>query len=155
MTGLVLRHAFAPRRGRYTCRMASEPGGFERQIARVFNGVPGIAAVYLFGSMARGTARAASDLDLGVLYLEPPASTLEAQPYDLEAALERALGRRVEIVVLNGAPVDLRIRVLRDGRLIVDRDRSARIAFEVRTRNEAFDLEPVLREYRSPRRTRA
>jgi hypothetical protein len=52
---------------------------------------------------------------------------------------------------LNDAPVDLSIRVLRHGRLIVDRNRSARIAFEVRTRNEAFDLEPVLARYRSAR----
>jgi len=44
--------------------------------------------------------------------------------------------------------------VLRDGRLVVDRDRSARIAFEVRTRNEAFDLEPILRRYRAPREAR-
>jgi hypothetical protein len=43
----------------------------------------------------------------------------------------------------------LRIRVLRDGRLLVDRDPSARIAFEVRTRNEAFDLEPILARYRA------
>jgi len=54
-------------------------------------------------------------------------------------------------VVLNDAPVDLRARVLRDGRLLLDRDRAARIAFEVRTRNEAFDLEPILARYRAPR----
>ena len=54
--------------------------------------------------------------------------------------------------VLNDAPVDLRARVLRDGRLILDHDRSARIAFEVRTRNEAFDLAPILAAYRTPRR---
>jgi predicted nucleotidyltransferase len=110
----------------------------------------GAAAVYLFGSTARGTARDGSDIDLGILFVEPPAATLEAQPYDLEAALERRLGRRVEVVVMNQAPVDLRSRVLREGRLLFDGDRSARIAFEVRTRNEAFDLEPILRRYRAP-----
>ena len=36
--------------------------------------------------------------------------------------------------VLNGAPVDLAARVPRDGRPLLDRDRSLRIAFEVRTR---------------------
>jgi predicted nucleotidyltransferase len=135
--------------------MEGERDDIERHIMRAFQSVPGVAAVYLFGSVARGTARAGSDLDVGVLYLDRPAPTLEGQPYELEAALERAVGRPVEVVVLNAAPVDLRSRVLRDGRLIIDRDRSARIAFEVRTRNEAWDLEPVLREYRSPRRNRA
>ena len=36
-------------------------------------------------------------------------------------------------------------------RLLVDRDPSARIAFEVRARNEFFDLEPVLDHYRAAR----
>jgi hypothetical protein len=55
-------------------------------------------------------------------------------------------------VSLNHAPVDLAIRVLRAGRLIVERNRSARIAFEVRTRNEAFDIEPILQRYRGVRK---
>ncbi len=38
--------------------------------------------------------------------------------------------------------------MLRDGILVVDRDPSRRIEFEVRRRNEYFDLLPVLREYR-------
>jgi uncharacterized protein len=43
--------------------------------------------------------------------------------------------------------------VLRDGRLVFESDRSARIRFEVERRNEYFDLLPVLREYRKPRGT--
>ena len=52
------------------------------------------------------------------------------------------------MIALNLAPVDLCARVLRDGVVILDRDRPARIAFEVRTRSAWFDLEPVLRTYR-------
>ena len=114
----------------------------------MFDSAPGIAAVYLFGSAARGELRAESDIDVGVLFETLPGSTLDGQPYDFEGELERRVGRRVEIVVLNNAPADLSIRVLRAGGLIVDRNRSARIAFEVRTRNAAFDLEPFLRRYR-------
>jgi len=51
-------------------------------------------------------------------------------------------------VVLNDAPVDLVHRVLRDGRLVVERDRPARIRFEVRARREFLDLRPVLLHYR-------
>lgn len=117
--------------------------------------VDGVAAVYLFGSVAAGTDTAASDIDLGVLYEVPPAARLDAGPLDLEGDLERRLGRPVHLVVLNGAPADLRIRVLRAQRLLVDRNRSARIRFEVATRNEFFDLEPMLVEYRRPREGRA
>jgi hypothetical protein len=39
-------------------------------------------------------------------------------------------------------------RILRDGKLLLDRDPPARIRFEVKARNEFFDLEPFLRRYR-------
>jgi predicted nucleotidyltransferase len=111
-----------------------------------------IAAVYLFGSVARGTDTTESDVDIGVLFQVLPPSTLTGLPLDLEDAIERHLGRRVQLVTLNTAPVDLRWRVLRDGRLIAEPDRVARVRWEVATRNEAFDLEPILREYRSGRK---
>lgn len=106
------------------------------------------AAVYVFGSLARGTAGPSSDVDLGVLLNARPASTLEGRLLDYEATVERELGRRVHIVVLNDAPPDLAHRVLRDGLVILERDRAARIRFEVRARNLYFDLLPMLTGYR-------
>jgi predicted nucleotidyltransferase len=107
----------------------------------------GIAAAYLFGSVARGTARPGSDVDVGVLYEIDPPKTLEAR-FGLESDLELALHVPVQVVVLNDAPVDLIVRVLRDGKLIVERDRPCRVRFEVRSRNEFWDLEPYLKLYR-------
>lgn len=124
---------------------------FEQPIRDVLGAHADIAAVYLFGSTARGTHHADSDVDVAVLFDRTPSSRLNGPRLAIEGTLERALGVPVDLVVLNDAPVDLRIRVLRDGRLLIDRDPSARIAFEVRTRNEAFDLEPVLARYRAPR----
>ena len=49
---------------------------------------------------------------------------------------------------MNKAPVDLVHRILRDGRLVFEGDHGARVAFEVKARNEYFDLLPYLREYR-------
>ena len=108
----------------------------------------GIAAAWLFGSVARGTSRSDSDIDVGVLFREDPPQTLEGYHFDLEAELERLLRVPVQLVVLNRAPVDLTRRVLRDGKLLVNQDPSRRIRFEVRTRNEYWDLEPYLRLYR-------
>jgi len=108
----------------------------------------GIAAAYLFGSVARGTAGPKSDVDVGILYSADPPLTLDGLGLELEGELEKILRVPVQVVVLNHASVDLLIRVLRDGKLLVDRDRSTRIRFEVKTRFEFWDLEPYLRRYR-------
>lgn len=110
--------------------------------------VPGLAAAYLFGSFGRGEERADSDVDIGLLYVAPPPSTLMGQPFLASQELETSLGRRVDLIVMNTAPVDLIHRILRDGVLLFQLDPSARIAFEVRARNEYFDLLPMLQRYR-------
>lgn len=107
-----------------------------------------LAAAYLFGSAARGEARPGSDVDVAILLRQEPEATLGGLRADLADTLAEALGRPVDLVVLNRAPADLIHRVLRDGVLLLDRDSSLRIAFEVRSRNEYFDLLPYLREYR-------
>ena len=108
----------------------------------------GIEAVYLFGSVARGDARDGSDVDLAVLFDQNPPRTIDGLGLELADGLQAKLGVPVQIVVLNTAPCDLIRRVLRDGRLLVDRAPSSRIRFEVRARNEYFDLKPFLDRYR-------
>ena len=107
-----------------------------------------LIAAYVFGSVARRTGRPSSDVDIAVLFAVPPAPTLAGLPLKTEAELEQLLGRAVQIVVLNGAPVDLIHRVLRDGDLVYESERAARVAFEVAARREYLDLLPVLRRYR-------
>jgi predicted nucleotidyltransferase len=108
----------------------------------------GASAVYLFGSVSRGTASRSSDVDVAVLWPTDPPRVLDGPAETLAADLERLLDTPVEVVSLNGAPVDLVHRVLRDGILLLERDPGARIRFEVRARNEYFDLLPFLRRYR-------
>ncbi len=114
----------------------------------VEHGDGNIVAAYVFGSVARRTSQPSSDVDIGVLYSVAPPSTLEGLPVELEGNLERSLRRRVQIVVLNKASADLVHRVLRDGELVFETDRSARIRFEVRSRQVYLDLLPVRRHYR-------
>ena len=108
-----------------------------------------IASAWLFGSVARGTSRPGSDLDVAVLLdPAPERGTWASLRLDLRAELEARLGREVDLVVLNHAPPDLTHRVLRDGKLVIETDPSARVRFEVRARNAYFDLKPYLDEYR-------
>lgn len=118
-------------------------------VAAFFAAHPGDAvAAYVFGSVARGEAGATSDVDVGVLLDRDPPRTLGGLCLDVQADLERALGRPVDLVVLNRAPVDLVHRVLRDGVVVLDRDRPARLRFEVQARAEWLDLLPYLERYR-------
>jgi predicted nucleotidyltransferase len=107
-----------------------------------------LVCAYLFGSRARGDASPRSDVDVAVLFEEDPPRTLDGLHLDLADELTGVVGRRVDLVVLNRAPADLIHRVLRDGVLVLDLDPAARIRFEVRARNEYFDLLPHLRRYR-------
>lgn len=126
-----------------------DPATIEAQLRSYFEADPrGAIAVYLFGSVARGEAGPDSDVDLGILFATDPPATLAAPQFVLEGELERRLRERVQIVALNRASADLVHRVLRDGRLVLDRDRAARIRFEVRSRNQYFDMEHIRALYR-------
>lgn len=120
------------------------------RLRRAFRGRErGVAAVYLFGSVARGESRPDSDLDVAVLFEPAPErGTFESLRLDLRVELESELGQEIDFVVLNHAPPDLACRVLRDAALVIEPDPSARVRFEVRARNEYWDLKPYLDEYR-------
>ena len=75
-----------------------------------------IQLAVLFGSAAKGAARKASDLDVGVL-LDPGVERSAA----LCVALERATGQRVDLVWLDAAPPLLRFEIARTGRVLVER----------------------------------
>src|SRR4029450_5209387 len=102
----------------------------------------------MYGSVARGEARDASDIDVAVLYAQEPRPTLDGLGLELGDTLERLLGKPVDRGLRNRAPLDLIHRVLRDGVLVYDSDPSSRIRFEVQARNAYFDLLPYLRQYR-------
>ena len=131
-----------------------EPAATSAQLRSFFEAdARGAIAVYLFGSVARGEAGAKSDVDLGVLFATDPPATLDAPQFALEVELGRLLRAPVQVVALNRASADLVHRVLRDGRLVLDRDRAARIRFEVRLRNQYFDMAHVralYRRYKAP-----
>jgi predicted nucleotidyltransferase len=107
----------------------------------------GFVAVYLFGSVARGDAQRPGDVDIAVLRGSRK-SGLERLETSTQQALEGRLGQPVDLVVLDDAPPDLAHRVLRDGILVAQTDRSKRVAWEVRSRAEYFDLLPFIHRIR-------
>jgi uncharacterized protein len=108
---------------------------------------PEVAAAFLIGSQARGSAGPLSDVDLAILHI-PGLGSRERLDLRLSliAAAGAALGTsEVDVVLLNDAPPLIRHRALRDGVRLVDRKPKERIDFQVRTMNDYVDTEPLRR----------
>jgi predicted nucleotidyltransferase len=101
-----------------------------RFVAHLQSEVPGLALVYLFGSAAGGSARAASDLDVAFLADAAPAPM---QRFRVQEDLARVLGRDVDLVDLRAASTVMRAEVLRTGRVLFERSRPERDRFEMHT----------------------
>lgn len=100
---------------------------------------PDVAAAWLFGSRARGDHHANSDVDLAILTIDPVGATLKQRLgwlVDCAAALRVPIDD-VDVVDLRRAPALLAVAALHDGRLLVDCDRDARVAFTVRALHRA------------------
>jgi predicted nucleotidyltransferase len=90
---------------------------------------PGVVFAYLFGSQATGRAGPLSDVDVAV-FLDEHTDAFEAK-LALADALARHLGTdRVDVVVLNSAPIALAGRVMSTRRVLLDRDPFARHRYE-------------------------
>jgi predicted nucleotidyltransferase len=110
-------------------------------LRNVLDGCPAIGYALVFGSVARGTAHANSDLDIAIGGLRRPLAVLELG--ELIGRLESAAGRDVDLVLLDDAPVALAWRVFRDGKLILERDRDALADRKARAALEYFDWQPI------------
>ncbi len=80
--------------------------------------LPGLEAVYLFGSVAKGEDRPGSDLDIAV------STTVKGSVNTaLRQLLERQFGRAVDIIDLHRAPTILQKEVLTGGQLLWSADK--------------------------------
>jgi predicted nucleotidyltransferase len=106
----------------------------------------GADLVYLFGSQAGGRPWAESDVDLAVLLgPEVPKVRHGGIRTQLIAELMTVFeSNKVDVVILNEAPPLLTYEgVIRGGRLLFEKDRLARIRFEVRAFQEYVDTTPL------------
>lgn len=84
-----------------------------------------VSAAILFGSAAKGVARAASDLDLALVARSArDAAGIDAQYLDLVGRLTRAAGREVHLVLLDFAEPVLGRQAFLGARVLFDREPS-------------------------------
>jgi uncharacterized protein len=119
--------------------------GVDDVLRRFFATQADVRFAYVFGSQARGTAHAGSDVDVAVRFDAPQGDLLRSA--QLAEGIGRALALdpdRIDVRDLDDGTPQFRFFVLRDGRCVHERDHAERIAFETRTMKEYWDLRPML-----------
>lgn len=104
-----------------------------------------IAFAYLHGSSL--TSERPRDLDIAVFLYEKAYEELSEKRdihmgfvIPLEMDLEKILGRKIDVQILNRAPLSFRHRVVQQGIPILDRDVDLRCRFEYLSRYPYFDF---------------
>jgi len=99
----------------------------EEAIARITGVFPGVQAIYLFGSVARGEAREESDVDLAIL------AEREVDPvllWETAQEIADAVGREVDLLDLRAVSTVMRMQVISRGERIDCRAPMAAETFE-------------------------
>jgi predicted nucleotidyltransferase len=104
-----------------------------------------IIAAYLFGSYAKGSPRAGSDLDIAVLVKEASLNSFSLLSFSV--LLHRICNREADVVLLNRAGELLKREVRRTGILVFERDAEARKRFEIMGRKSYEDFLHLHRRY--------
>jgi predicted nucleotidyltransferase len=108
----------------------------------------GLLLAYLFGSQIEGRLGPVSDYDLAV-FIDPD---VDGQQFQARLAHELAQvlqGRRVDVVLLNRAPIELAYAAIAQGKLLYERDIAARVEYEAGVLGRYGDYLPVLRAQRA------
>lgn len=109
----------------------------------------GLLAVYVFGSVAAGTAAPDSDLDLAVLFFPSDQGWRDVATYiTLNELLGECVdGRRLDLILLPKAPLELQYRVLANGKVLWCADNHRRTDYEDRVLRDYLDFAAELRLY--------
>jgi predicted nucleotidyltransferase len=123
----------------------AETSSISEQLRSLLAGKEDLAAVYLFGSVAEGTAHALSDVDVAVLFREglSDAAVFE-RSLEIGALLEDGLQRRVDLVALNRASPVLCFEVLQHGCLVAEQIPYERGVFVMHALGRYYDIKRYL-----------
>lgn len=102
-----------------------------------------IQLAFIFGSYVSGHISDESDVDIAVFFKTPP-DTITINR--LRGDISDAVKKEIDIVVLNESSPIIRMQVLKNGVIAVNRDRSIYNDFFVKTTKEYDDLKRIRKE---------
>jgi predicted nucleotidyltransferase len=116
--------------------------GFQvSELVRALRSGPPLRLAVLFGSAARGALRPESDVDIGVIPIDPELPL--SDELALERRLEEACGRQVDVVRLDRASTFLLGEVARDGQPLLEITDGEFARFRARALGEWLDFAPA------------
>ncbi len=120
----------------------------KQKIRPIFEKDKDILFVYLFGSQVTGKINFESDIDVAVFLDEKRVSDIFKKRLLLIGKLEGILKTTTEVVILNEIKsIFFKFVIIKEGKVIFERDQGKRKDFEFRTMQEYYDYEPFLKEY--------
>lgn len=119
---------------------------YKNQLNKIFN-ENGVEFAYLFGSLAYQNHTLQSDVDLAVYLNKKTEKDFFDRRLDLIKKASQLFKRDADIIVLNTAPIFLKYVIIKEGKLIFNKNDSRRIDFELKSLNDYFDYMPTLEIY--------
>ena len=110
----------------------------KKRVASLCEAEPAVTAAYVFGSCAQGKGKKTSDVDVALLLNEKKITGFSM--LDFITMLEKQMGCKADVVVLNKADEVLKYEVRRQGKLVYERSEEYRKQFEVRSRKSYEDF---------------
>jgi predicted nucleotidyltransferase len=106
----------------------------------------GVSVVYIFGSKAVGRGSSLSDVDIGVVLKDSVLCKEARSVYQslFEIFSDLYPKSKVDIVLLQAAPIPLQYAATKEGRLLFEVDPRTTVEYENRVVNEYLDFEPTL-----------
>lgn len=120
----------------------------QNKLKPIFNNDKSIFFAYLFGSTVQGKTNFESDIDLAVFLDEKERCDLFKKRLSLIEEIQAVLKKPVEVVILNEIKsIFFKFVIIKEGKLIFERDRNQRIDFELKTMQDYYDFRPFIEAY--------
>ena len=101
-----------------------------------------------FGSAASGKTNLESDIDLAFYLEDKEVKDFFKKRLFLTEKIQSLLKKRVEVIILNEIrSIFFKFVIIKEGKIILERDHTRRIDFELKTMQEYYDFQPFIKEY--------